>query len=349
MGAPFLQAKYQAKPIIRYKIVQPGPKSQFGGEKLGLFKNWYQELMAEKVNKLPIKPASWGKARAVNSFMISWYHILMSDLQEIAKLVRYYILTCTTKAGSGHPTSSLSATDLMTELYFNRLRLDFDRIIFSKGHASPLFFSLYTAAGLLPEKELYTLRQFGSVVEGHPTPKFKYAEAASGSLGQGLSVGLGMALNGKYLDRLPYFTYVLMGDSEMAEGSVWEAINLAGHYKLDNLVGIIDVNRLGQANPTMLGWDTETYSKRVQSFGWETAVIEGHNFSEITRAFDQAGKVKNKPLMIIAKTIKGKGVSFLEDKEGWHGKALNQADYQKALKELGTINFKLKCFIKKQN
>ena len=211
MGAPFLQAKYQAKPIIRYKIVQPGPKSQFGGEKLGLFKNWYQELMAEKVNKLPIKPASWGKARAVNSFMISWYHILMSDLQEIAKLVRYYILTCTTKAGSGHPTSSLSATDLMTELYFNRLRLDFDRIIFSKGHASPLFFSLYTAAGLLPEKELYTLRQFGSVVEGHPTPKFKYAEATSGSLGQGLSVGLGMALNGKYLDRLPYFTYVLMG------------------------------------------------------------------------------------------------------------------------------------------
>ena len=273
----------------------------------------------------------------------------MPDLLEIAKLVRYYILTCTTKAGSGHPTSSLSATDLMTELYFNRLRLDFDRIIFSKGHASPLFFSLYTAAGLLPEKELYTLRQFGSVVEGHPTPKFKYAEAASGSLGQGLSVGLGMALNGRYLDKLPYFTYVLMGDSEMAEGSVWEAINLAGHYKLDNLVGIIDVNRLGQANPTMLGWDTETYSKRVQSFGWETAVIEGHNFSEITRAFDQAGKVKNKPLMIIAKTIKGKGVSFLEDKEGWHGKALNQADYQKALKELGTINFKLKCFIKKQN
>src|SRR3990167_8790514 len=183
-------------------------------------------------------------------------------LEKLARLVRYYILRMTTKAGSGHPTSSLSATDLAVALFFNHLRFDLenpqnpanDRVIFSKGHASPLLYALYAAAGELTEKELDTYRQFKSLLEGHPTPNFKFAEAATGSLGQGLSIGLGMALAAR-LDDLSYITYVLMGDSEISEGSVWEAIELASYYKLDNLVGIIDVNRLGQSGQTMLGWD----------------------------------------------------------------------------------------------
>src|SRR3990167_2292911 len=190
-----------------------------------------------------------------------------AKLREIAKLVRYYILTCTTKAGSGHPTSSLSATDLMVTLMFDRFRLGFDRLIFSKGHAAPLLYSLYTAAGLITPDELYTLRKFNSPIEGHPTPRFKFAEVASGSLGQGLSVGLGMALNAKYLDKSSYLTYVLLGDSEMTEGNVWEAMALAAHYKLDNLIAIVDVNRLGQANPTMYGHNLTVYEQRAQSFG----------------------------------------------------------------------------------
>ena len=270
-------------------------------------------------------------------------------LEAIAKLVRYYILTCTTTAGSGHPTSSLSATDLMVGLMFNQFRFNYDRLIFSKGHAAPLLYSLYTTAGLVSVKELMTLRKFGSPIEGHPRPNFPYAEVASGSLGQGLSVGLGMALNAKYLDKKDYLTYVLMGDSEMAEGSVWEAIQLASHYHLDNLIGIIDVNRLGQSNPTMLQWDTETYAARLQSFGWQTQIINGHDFTQIQKALALAGKNKNKPLMIIAKTVKGKGVSFLENKPGWHGKALNPDQLKLALKELGPINLKLKCSIKKAN
>lgn len=271
------------------------------------------------------------------------------DLPEIAAAVRYYILTCTTKAGSGHPTSSLSAADLLVGLMFDKFRLGFDRLIFSKGHASPLFYSLFTAAGLLPTQELYTLRKFGSNIEGHPTPKFKFAEVASGSLGQGLSVGLGMALNAKYLDKTSYLTYVLLGDSEMAEGSNWEAMSLASHYKLDNLIALLDVNRLGQANPTMHGWNLAAYEKKAQAFGWATAVIDGHDFGQITKALSQAGTTSLQPLMIIAKTIKGKGVSFLEDKDGWHGKALGDEDYHKAVAELGPINLGKTWTIKSAN
>jgi len=270
-------------------------------------------------------------------------------LAEIARLVRYYILTCTTKAGSGHPTSSLSATDLMVGLMFNQFRLGFDRLIFSKGHASPLFYSLYAAAGLLKPEELYTLRKFGSAIEGHPTPTFKLAEVASGSLGQGLSVGLGMALNAKYLDKTSYLTYVLLGDSELAEGSNWEAMSLAAHYKLNNLIAILDVNRLGQANPTMHGWDLAAYEAKAQAFGWATKIIDGHDFNQIAPALSLAGTTASKPLMIIAKTIKGKGVSFLEDKDGWHGKALNEADYHRAIKKLGKINLGKTWTIKSAN
>lgn len=270
----------------------------------------------------------------------------LKQLENLAKLVRFYILTSTTQAGSGHPTSSLSATDLMVTLMFGGFfRADLnnpdnpnnDRLIFSKGHASPLFYSLYAAAGKVSVKELNMLRKFGSKLEGHPTMEFPYTEAATGSLGQGLSIGVGMALNAK-MDRLNYRTYVLMGDSEVAEGSVWEAISLATHYKLDNLIGIIDVNRLGQRGETLLRHDVKTYQKRIESFGWKTWVVDGHDILSIWKILKQVQDDKSGlPKMIIAKTLKGKGVSFLEDKDGWHGKALKPEELSKALVELGSF------------
>lgn len=277
-------------------------------------------------------------------------------LEQLSRLIRYYTLISTTEAGSGHPTSSMSATELMAVLFFGGfLHYDLknpndpnnDRVIFSKGHASPLFYSLYAAAGDVTEKELKTLRKFGSRLEGHPTPAFPHTEAATGSLGQGLSIGAGMAINAKYLDKLPYKTYVLLGDSEMVEGSQWEAMEIAAFYKLDNLVGILDVNALGQRGETMYGHNTKPYEDRVKAFGWDTIVIDGHNLQEVHDAFEKAQKAKDKPVMIIAKTLKGKGVSFLEDKEGWHGKALSPVDLQKALDELGLIDTKLRGEIPK--
>jgi len=276
------------------------------------------------------------------------------QIEKLAKLIRYYILSSTTAAGSGHPTSSLSATDLMATLMFgeffkfnanNPKYANNDRLIFSKGHAAPLFYALWAAAGFVSEKKLMSLRQFGSNLEGHPTMAFPFTETATGSLGQGLSVGLGMALNAKYLDKLPYTTYVLLGDSEMAEGSCWEAIQLAAHYKLDNLIGILDVNRLGQRGETMYGYGTREYFKRISSFGWKTFVIDGHSLKAIEAAYKKAQKVKNQPVMIIAKTVKGRGVSFLENKENWHGKALNEEDCAKAVAELGEIDKSLTCEI----
>ncbi len=272
-------------------------------------------------------------------------------LEQLSKLIRYYSLISTSKAGSGHPTSSMSATELMAVLFFSGFyRYDLknpnhpnnDRLIFSKGHASPLFYSLYAAAGDISEEELLTLRKFGSRLEGHPTPAFSHTEAATGSLGQGLSIGAGMAMNAKYLDKLPYKTYVLIGDSEMAEGSQWEAMELAAFYKLDNLIGIIDVNALGQRGETMYGHDTAVYEERVKAFGWETIVVDGHNLKEVYEAYVKAQTVKDKPVMIIAKTFKGRGVSFLENKEGWHGKALGAEDLQKALAELAPIDTKIR-------
>ena len=268
-------------------------------------------------------------------------------LEKISKLIRYFILISTTKAGSGHPSSSLSAVELMSILFFggffkfkiNDIKyINNDRLIFSKGHASPLMYSLWAAAGAVGEEELLTLRKFESRLEGHPTPDFPYAEAATGSLGQGLSIGLGMALNAKYIDKLPYYTYVLLGDSEMTEGSQWEAIQIAVHYKLDNLIGIIDVNRLGQRGETIYGWDIKAYEKRISSFGWETITVDGHNIKEIADAYEYAFSINGRPTMIIAKTIKGKGVSLLEDKDGWHGKAISEDQMDTALKELGNVD-----------
>lgn len=275
----------------------------------------------------------------------------MNDLEGLARLIRYNCLVSTTEAGSGHPTSSLSAADLMTGLMFGgTFRFDLDdplhpnndRLIFSKGHASPLFYSLWAAAGAVTEKELLTLRKFGSPLEGHPTRAFRYTEAATGSLGQGLSIGVGMALNAKYLDKLPYRTYVLLGDSEMAEGSVWEALELAAWYKLNNLIGIVDVNRLGQRGETMYGHDLSVYKNRISAFGWETIVIDGHHLPQVRTAFEQATRSIDKPVMIIARTLKGKGVSFIEDKNGWHGKALKKDELKRALEELGPVDRSLK-------
>jgi transketolase len=278
----------------------------------------------------------------------------VSRLGALSRLVRYYILASTSKAGSGHPTSSLSATDLATALFFGGFfRYDpsrpslpnNDRFILSKGHASPLYYALWTVAGQISEHELMEYRQFGSPLEGHPTPNFRFVDAATGSLGQGLSVGVGMALSAKYLDHLPFRTYVLLGDSEMAEGSNWEAIEIACHYGLGNLIAMVDVNRLGQRGETMYGWDTEAYRKRVSSFGWETIVIDGHQFEEIVPALQKAAQGGEKPTMIIARTVKGKGVPAVENMNGWHGKALGKADVDEAIGLLQPLDTSMRAQI----
>ncbi|MEN6404268.1 MAG: transketolase [Armatimonadia bacterium] len=270
----------------------------------------------------------------------------LEHLGDLSRLVRYYILTCSTEAGSGHPTSSLSATELMVGLLFGGVfRYDLgnpehpnnDRLVFSKGHASPLLYSLLTVAGAICPSELRDYRKFGSELEGHPTPRLRYVEAATGSLGQGLAIGAGIALNARHLDRLPYRTYVLLGDSETAEGSNWESLQLAAHYGLSNLVGIIDVNRLGQRGETMYGRDLEAYRRRVEPFGWNAIVIDGHDLQQVIGAYQEV-RDSDRPTMIIAGTVKGKGVRLVEDKNGWHGKALNREQLEEALAELGPVD-----------
>jgi transketolase len=262
---------------------------------------------------------------------------------ELAQQLRVDSIRSTTAAGSGHPTSSMSAADLMAVLMTKYLRYDFqnphnpdnDHLIFSKGHASPLLYSMYKAAGAVSDQELLTLRKDGSRLEGHPTPLIPWVDVATGSLGQGMPIGVGVALCGKYVDKLPYHIWVLLGDSEMAEGSIWEAFDHASYYKLNNLIGILDMNRLGQRGQTELGWNGEAYKARAEAFGWNAILIDGHNFEEIDNAYAEAEKSTDKPTLIVAKTEKGKGVSFLENKEGWHGKALNEQQAQEAIKELG--------------
>ena len=275
----------------------------------------------------------------------------IAHLQSLARLTRYHSLNATSRAHSGHLTSSLSAADLMTGLLFGgtfRFKVDEpdhpnnDRLIFSKGHASPLLYALWAAAGCIDEQELLSYRQFGSRLEGHPTPRFPYAEAATGSLGQGLGIGLGMALNASRLDHLPYRTYVLLGDSEMSEGSQWEAIQLAAYYQLANLVGIIDVNRLGQRGQTMLGHDIEAYARRVAAFGWKTLTIDGHDMPQILDAFRESAAERSQPVMMVARTVKGKGISFLEDADGWHGKALDDDQWKQALVEFSGVDRELR-------
>ncbi|MFI8067336.1 transketolase [Streptomyces sp. NPDC086033] len=266
------------------------------------------------------------------------------ELVELGQQLRVDSVRSAGAAGSGHPTSSMSAADLMAVLLANHFRYDFDRpdhpgndrFVLSKGHASPLLYSAYKAAGAIDDEELLTFRKLGSRLEGHPTPrKLKWVETATGSLGQGLPVGVGIALSGKRLDRTGYRVWVLCGDSEMAEGSVWEAAEHAGHEHLDNLTAIVDVNRLGQRGPTRHGHDLDAYARRFQAFGWHTVEIDGHDVDAIDRAYGEAESTKGQPTAILARTLKGKGVADIEDREGLHGKPLKNAD--DAIEELGGV------------
>ena len=262
---------------------------------------------------------------------------------ELAQQLRVDSIRSTTAAGSGHPTSSMSAADLMAVFMSKYFRYDFDnpdnpnndRFILSKGHACPLLYAMHKAAGVMSDEEMMSLRQFGSPVQGHPVPLIPGIEVATGSLGQGLSVGVGMALAGKYLDQLPYRVWVLQGDSETAEGSVWEAFDHASYYNLDNLILIIDVNRLGQRGQTELGWNTQAYATRARAFGWHAIEIDGHDFKDIEQAYGEALSIHNQPVVIIARTVKGKGASVVENQSGWHGKNLDDEKANAAIEELG--------------
>jgi transketolase len=261
-------------------------------------------------------------------------------LKGIANQLRIHSITATTAAGSGHPTSCCSAADVMATLFFGHMRYNAknphyhnnDRFILSKGHAAPLLYAAWAETGLFPASELLKLRQFGSDLEGHPTPRLPFVDVATGSLGQGLSVGAGMALAAR-LDHLNYNTYVLLGDGEIAEGAVWEAASFAGIYKLNNLIAIVDDNRLGQSQATAFGHNVGVYRKRFEAFGWRVEDIDGHDIEEILEVLQGVG-LNDQPLCIIAKTYKGAGVSFLQDQDGWHGKPLNQAEAAKAIAEL---------------
>jgi len=264
---------------------------------------------------------------------------------ELGQQLRVDSIRSSTSAGSGHPTSSMSAADLLAVLVSRHLRYDWDKpdqagndhLIFSKGHASPLLYSIYKAVGVVSDEELMTgYRRFGSRLEGHPTPVLPWVDVATGSLGQGLPDAVGVALAGKYLDELPYRVWVLCGDSEMAEGSMWEALDKASHYKLSNLIAIVDVNRLGQRGPTELSWDLDAYSRRATAFGARVFAIDGHDVAAIDQAIAQAGDLTaEKPTVILARTLKGRGFSEVEDRENWHGKPLPPEMAERAVIELG--------------
>jgi transketolase len=261
-------------------------------------------------------------------------------LKGIANQLRIHSINETTAAGSGHPTSCCSAADLAAALFFGHMKYDpknpryynNDRFILSKGHAAPLLYAVWAENGFLPVSELVTLRQYTSELEGHPMPRLPFVDVATGSLGQGLSAGVGMALAAR-LDKLDYNTYVMMGDGEIAEGSVWEAASLAGYFKLNNLIAIVDANRLGQSQETAFGHHITVYRDRFEAFGWRVEDIDGHDIEEILEVLSGVG-LNDQPLAIIAKTYKGAGVSFLQDKEGWHGKPLNKEEAARAIAEL---------------
>jgi transketolase len=263
--------------------------------------------------------------------------------RELGQQLRVDSVRAAAAAGSGHPTSSMSAADLMAVLISKHLRFDFsqpkdprnDHLIFSKGHASPLLYSIYKAVGAVSDEELLTFRKFGSRLEGHPVPVLPYVDVATGSLGQGLPIGVGVALAGARLDHIPYRVWVLCGDSEMAEGSMWEAFEHAAFNRLANLTAILDINRLGQRGETMHGWDLDSYANRARAFGWHAIEIDGHDVDAVDQAYTEAEAHGDGPTVIVAHTIKGKGVAEVENKNGWHGKPL--ADPEGAIRELGGI------------
>ncbi|HUA49790.1 MAG TPA: transketolase [Solirubrobacteraceae bacterium] len=268
----------------------------------------------------------------------------LDELHELAQQLRVDSIRCSTAAGSGHPTSSMSAADLLAVLVARHLRYDWDdatepandHLIFSKGHASPLLYSVYKAVGVISDEELMTgYRRFGSRLEGHPTPVLPWVDVATGSLGQGLPDGVGVALAGRYLDELPYRVWVLCGDSEMAEGSMWEALDKASYYRLSNLVALVDVNRLGQRGPTELSWDLDAYRRRAEAFGARVLQVDGHDLAAIDAALADAGGMGEQPTVVLARTRKGRGFSEVEDREGWHGRPLPAEMAQRAIVELG--------------
>ncbi len=268
---------------------------------------------------------------------------LLTTLHNKSTQLRIDSVRATSEAGSGHPSSCASAADIVAALFFSVMRynpqnpkaLNSDRFVLSKGHAAPLLYAAWAEAGLFPASDLLKLRTLTSDLEGHPTPRLPFVDMATGSLGQGLPVGVGIALNAKFVDNLEYRTYVLMGDGESVEGSVWEAAEVSRQYGLDNLCAIVDVNRLGQSDPTMLQHDMDAYRSRWAGFGWHTIVVDGHDFGSLLRAFDEAVHTKGRPTVLLAKTYKGKGISFIENKPDWHGKPLKKGDEtQKAIDEL---------------
>ena len=268
---------------------------------------------------------------------------LVATLEHKAAQLRIDSVTATSEAGSGHPTSCCSAADIVATLFFSVMRYDpknpklpqSDRFILSKGHAAPLLYAAWSEAGLFPRADLSKLRTLRSDLEGHPTPRLQFVDMATGSLGQGLSAGIGMALNAKALDKSDQRIYVLMGDGESVEGSIWEAAEIGRHYKLDNLCAIVDVNRLGQSDPTMLQHDMDAYRARWTGFGWHAIVVDGHQISELLPAFEEAARTKGRPTVLLARTFKGKGISFVADHLDWHGKPLKKGgEMEKALDEL---------------
>ena len=266
---------------------------------------------------------------------------LLDSLHNIATQLRIESIRATTAASSGHPTSCMSAAEIMACLFFSVMNFDSkdpanpanDKFVLSKGHAAPVLYSTWAELGYINREHLLTLRRIDSDLEGHPTPVLKFVSVPTGSLGQGICVALGMALDAR-VDTSNSRSYALLGDGENAEGSVWEAAEVAVHHKVDNLCAIVDVNRLGQSQPTMLEHHMDVYKQRWSAFGWNALVIDGHNVRELLGAFDNAKQTKEKPTVILARTLKGKGVSFIEDKNGWHGKALKKDEAEKAIAEL---------------
>ena len=268
----------------------------------------------------------------------------LESLREKARILRIHSMRMTTAAGSGHPTSCLSAAELMAATFFHAMHFDpanpnalsGDRFVLSKGHAAPILYAALAESGVFPVSRLMTLRQFSSELEGHPTPRIPGVDAATGSLGQGLSVGAGLAL-GARIQKSPARVYVLLGDGEMAEGQVWEAAAFAAHYQLDNLVALADVNALGQSERTMYQHDMDVYRRKFESEGWATQVIDGHDMAAVIGALDQARATRGRPFAVLARTLKGNGISFLADKDHWHGKALSPQELEKALAELAEL------------
>lgn len=266
-------------------------------------------------------------------------------LMDLGQQLRVDSIRCSTAAASGHPTSSMSAADLIAVLLTRHLHYDWlnpkdpanDHLIFSKGHASPLCYAMFKAAGAITDDELMTYRQAGSRLQGHPTPILPWVDVATGSLGQGLPIAVGVAMAGKYLDRLPYHVWVLCGDSEISEGSIWEGLDKAAVHGLSNFTAIVDVNRLGQRGETEFGWNMDAYRRRAEAFGVQALILDGHDIEQIDAALAQARATTHGPTMILARTIKGKGFSEIENKDGWHGKALPEDMAKRAIQELGGL------------